>query len=204
MPLIRTFIAVRVPQNPLLRQLHERLSQSGERIRPVRVNGLHVTLRFLGDTERSLVDEIAARMRKIAAEHPADVVRLTGLGVFPDLRRPSVVWVGMQNAGLLSVLAGELNRELAELGFVPEQRPFQPHLTVLRLKTRPPAALLDLIAAAPAADFGSFPVDTLELIQSELEPAGPRYTVLASAPLCPANESASDAPETPSPEEPTL
>lgn len=180
---IRAFIALTIPESPLLRKLHARLSKVGHGIRPVSLDGLHVTLKFLGDTEEGLISEITTVMKRVAAREAVVEVRLTGLGVFPNLQRPSVVWVGMRNAELLARLAGGLDAELVPLGFVPESRPFQPHLTVLRLKSRPPDPLFDLLEEAAETDFGAVRVEEIELFRSELRPDGSRYTRLATARL---------------------
>lgn len=181
--MLRTFIAVRIPESPELRRLHARLSQFGESFRPVPVNNLHVTLKFLGDTDERQVNEIAAVMQQVASEHPAEVVRLIGLGAFPHERRPSVIWVGMQNAVSVTAIAAALDERLAQLGFARERGPIQPHLTMLRVKTRPPEELFSLLAESAAADFGTARIGAVELFQSELQKGGSKYTVLATAPL---------------------
>lgn len=181
--MLRTFIAARIPVNPALVDLHRRLSRFGEPLRPIPVDSLHVTLKFLGPTERGKLDEIAVIAKEIAARHSAHTVELHGLGAFPNARRPSIVWVGIRNADALCSIAAALEAELAPLGFTPEQRPFQPHLTVLRVKTRPPDALLSLLDEAGDAEFGTANITAVEFFQSEPQRGGSRYTVLTTAPL---------------------
>jgi 2'-5' RNA ligase len=181
--MIRTFIAARIAENPLLRELHQQLVELGDPFRPVPLADLHVTLKFLGNTDERTVPRITAVMQSVAARHAAETVRLIGLGAFPQPRRPSVVWVGMEKAVSLAAIAAALESELSGLGFSAERRPFQAHLTVLRVKTRPPESLFSLLSESSAAEFGIAPISSIELLQSDLLDGGPRYSVLATAPL---------------------
>jgi len=178
--MLRTFIAVKIAQTAGLRQLHARLSELGDRFRPVAVDGLHVTLKFFGDTSESQVSEICAVAKRVVESQAATHVRLKGLGAFPNPRRPSVVWVGLDQSELLSRIAADLDRELVPLGFARESRAFQPHLTLLRIKSRPPDQLFSLLADEAETDFGIVPIDDVEYLQSELGPRGSRYTRLAT------------------------
>jgi 2'-5' RNA ligase len=181
--MLRTFIAVRIAESPALVDLHRRLSRLDESLRPVPVDNLHVTLKFLGPTERKKLDGIAAVMRDVAARHSAHEIELCGLGAFPNARRPSVIWVGIHNGDALGSIAAALESELSPLGFTPEQRPFRPHLTVLRIKSRPPEGLFSLLEEWHGKDFGTARIELIEFYQSELLRGGSRYKVLAEAPL---------------------
>ena len=189
--MIRTFFALPIVATPGLRRLHSRLCELGDRFRPVALGNLHVTLKFLGDITPSQVPEICAIVKPIVEVRPAFHVRLSGLGAFPNARRPSVAWAGLGGAESLGEIAGELDRALAALGFVPEVRPFQPHLTLLRVKSRPPEELLSLLAEEAGAEYGTAPVKEIEFLQSELTPRGSRYSKLATFALAaaPAGES---------------
>jgi len=177
---LRTFIAVKITSTPDLRRVHSRLVELGDRFRPVALDNLHVTLKFLGDTSESQVPEIGAAARRVIDGVAATHVRLRGLGAFPNARRPSVVWVGLEQAEVLCRIAADLEQALAPLGFAPENRAFQPHLTLLRIKARPPEQLFALLAQESATDFGVVPIDKIEYLQSELGPRGARYTKLAT------------------------
>jgi 2'-5' RNA ligase len=174
---IRTFIAVKIAPTAELRRLHSRLGAWGDRFRPVALDTLHVTLKFLGDTPAEQVSGIGAVLKRIERQ-PADLVRLTGLGAFPNSRRPTVVWVGLTEAEFLGQIAGDLDRDLAPLGFAPESRPFHPHLTLLRIKSRPPPELLTLLAEEAQSDFGAVAIDAVAFLQSELTAGGPKYSTL--------------------------
>jgi 2'-5' RNA ligase len=181
---LRTFIAVRIAPTFELRQLHAKLAELGGRFRPVSLENLHLTLKFLGETEPSQISAISSIVRLVAREQPATAqhsihVHLVGLGAFPHERRPAIVWVGFQQAESLCQLATELDRGLAPLGFAPEGKQFQPHLTLLRVKSRPPEALFAILAEEAQTDFGMVEISHVELIESELTPRGSRYTTLA-------------------------
>ncbi len=178
--MLRTFFAVHIDPTPPLRQLHARLSALGDRFRPVALDNLHVTLKFLGDTREAAVAEICAVARPLVEARRTTPVRLLGLGAFPNARRPSVVWVGLDGAAMLCEIADQLDRALAPLGYVPETRPFQPHLTLLRVKSRPPEELFTLLSEECGTDYGIVRVEAIDFLQSELTPRGSRYTKLAT------------------------
>ncbi len=174
---LRTFFAIKIAPTPDLRRIHSRLGELGDRFQPVGLDNLHVTLKFLGDTLESQVPEICTVAKRIVDGLGATHVRLMGLGAFPNLRRPSVVWVGLDQAEHLCRLAADLDRALAPLGYALESRAFQPHLTLLRIKTRPPEQLFSLLSDEKESEFGLVPIDEVEYLQSEL---GARYTKLAT------------------------
>jgi len=178
--MIRTFIAAKIAPTHGLRRLHKALSELGDRFQPVALAGLHVTLKFLGDTPASQVPEICSLAKAIVERQAVMHVELSGLGAFPDERRPSVVWVGLDQAEPLSQIADDLDRELGPLGFAPEGRAFQPHLTLLRVKSRPPEALLALLSDEADTKFGAVAIETVEFLQSERTRSGSRYTTLAT------------------------
>jgi 2'-5' RNA ligase len=180
---LRAFIAVKIPPSHALEAVIAQLAAFGKPVKTVSAQQLHITLKFLGDTDREQLPRIGQILEQTVAAHASCEVRLAGLGAFPHLGRPSVIWVGLDNAETLVAIAAELEKQLKPLGFPPEGRPFQPHLTVARLKARPPDELTALVTQHQTAAFGSARVRSVELIQSELLSEGPRYTVLASAEL---------------------
>jgi 2'-5' RNA ligase len=181
--LIRTFIAVTVRATPALRAAVAELDSLGKAVRAAGREEWHVTLKFLGDTPLELVPEVAAIVARCAAAEPAFALRFSGLGAFPQASRPSVIWAGIPDAGPLVRIAAALDAELSPLGFAKETRPFHPHLTLARVKFKPPAQLGELLAQHPGTPFGESPVEEVELFRSELGPHGSKYTVLATAPL---------------------
>jgi 2'-5' RNA ligase len=160
-------------------------------VRWVEPAGAHLTLKFLGDTDRALVAPLGEALRAVAADHRPFALRTAAPGVFPTLRRPRVLWLGLDgDRDRLDRLHRALDAALVPLGFAPETRPFSPHLTLGRVRddrAREMAAAaprLDAAFARLAARPGApLPVEAIHLIRSELRPGGARYTTLVSAPL---------------------
>ena len=164
---------------------------AGPRVRWVRPEAMHLTLRFLGETPGDRAPAIERALAATAAASAPIDLRLGALGTFGG-RRPRVVWVGLEgDLAALDACAAMLNRSLAAEGFPDDPRPLRPHLTLARLSGRAGrdahTRLLSLVAAAAApssqpAEAG-FRVEALELIRSELRPDGPRYTTLLTTAL---------------------
>lgn len=179
---LRLFFAVALPAQQLdwLDERCRAMAEQWPEARWTSAGGRHITLQFLGATDRALVGAIGAVGARVAAAHEPAPGRLGGLGVFPSLRRARVLWAGLEDhAGLLPSLAGALNEGLAELGFEAEKRRFSPHVTLARFRT--PArveALPELRSPPPAFEIGSF-----ALWRSLLSPKGASYELLQEFPL---------------------
>ncbi len=184
---IRTFIAINLPDPVLgaIAGVQETLKRSGLKMRWVRREGMHLTLKFLGDIDRNHVEDIRGAMERSTRAFSPFTLRGEGVGVFPDFTRPRVAWVGVSgDIETLRSLQRELDSQLNGLGFEKEKRPFKGHLTLGRVKgsldrTRLKEALFAL------EDFSTqpFEVKALILFQSDLRPDGAVYTRLAEAPL---------------------
>jgi len=181
--MIRTFIGVRFPVLNFLQRVLSDLSSMGRAVKPVSADNLHVTLKFLGDTDPMLVPKIAATIDESIKELSMVEVQVMGMGAFPNIARPSVVWAGLQNAEVLADIKSQLDHRLEPLGFQPEKREFTPHLTLARVRSRPPNELRSFILENQKAEFGYTTVRSVNLFQSELTPAGPKYSVLSSSAL---------------------
>jgi 2'-5' RNA ligase len=152
-------------------------------VRWVRLDGLHMTLRFLGPTEEERVAEVAAAVdRTAAAIEPFDVV-VTGGGAFPSVARPRALWLGVTDGGAeLAAAAGKLDDALADVGWPREERPFRAHLTLARSDgvRAGPAVARRLIEAAGAVRQ-PFRAESLVLFES-ISGGGPaRYVALHEA-----------------------
>jgi len=182
---MRLFVAVTIPSPPApkLREVITLLKEMGRGVKAVNSGRFHVTLKFLGDTNPELVPQIDDVMRAAALGNKAFEMRIGGMGAFPHRGRPSVVWAGLEGAQTLIEIAGALEKQLEPFGYSREQRPFQPHLTLARVRSKPPEQLFTLLDEHTSTDFGSAPIKTVELIQSDLTPSGPRYTTLATVKL---------------------
>lgn len=144
---------------------------------------LHLTLKFLGDTPSERVADIVLAGRQAWNGLTLPALEAHGVGVFPSRGHPRVIWVGLENVEGLVKLAEQLDRAMQNLGYAPEQRPFQPHLTLARVKQNAPRPLLRWLDAHRDTAFGRIVFQELVLCRSQLTPQGARYSPLESFPL---------------------
>ena len=190
--MIRWFAAVEVPAPAVRRalegaqgRLRQALGRDADQVKWVPVHQFHFTLRFFGEIGPAEVDAAAEALRRAAARIRPFRLEVAGLGAFPSAARPSVLWAGTGDGReRLVALAREVEAELSDCGFPPEERPFQPHLTLGRVRRGAllGSALRECLAA-PAVSYGAWSVERLVLMRSDLMPAGPRYSVLEAAEL---------------------
>lgn len=189
--MLRLFFAVPVSDDArakvaeLIETVQGAVGDGTARIRWVRVDGLHLTLRFLGPTPEDRRPPLEAAADAIAAGVEPFEVRLAGGGAFPSLARPRSLWVGVdRGADLLGHLADQLTAAAGECGLVLDTRPFAPHLTVGRTDgvRLGPTAALTLAEAAEALDV-RFTVDRIVLFRSILGGGPARYEPLHEARL---------------------
>jgi 2'-5' RNA ligase len=148
-------------------------------VRWVREEGLHLTLKFLGEVAAEREAELVAALGRAAAgARPLSLV-VRGLGVFPDVRRPRVVWLGVEGEPALELLQHRVEQEFGPLGFPPEGRPFRPHLTLGRAaRGARPRELAGLEAALGRVRVEAAAlVETLDLMESTLKRDGAVYQV---------------------------
>ena len=147
------------------------------------VYNLHVTLKFIGEWPEDKLQELEAALRSICPREPiqADV---QGLGWFPNPHHPRVFWAGVHGGDGLAALAGDIEAALAPLEIASEDRPFNAHLTLARIKEPAPLQpLRKAIAQLESVDFGSLLVDRFYLYRSQPGSAGSIYTKLSQYPL---------------------
>lgn len=183
---LRAFVAAELPADLLkaLAAVQAELSRRGLRVRWTRPGNLHLTLKFLGDLSVDRVPIAAAAVCATAAEHDAFELTAEGLGVFPGMRRPRVLWAGLSGAGAeLAQLQQGLEERLLAAGFPREAREFHGHLTLGRFGEAPGGGAAGILPAYAEKRFGRFEVREVVLFQSDLQPRGAVYTALARAPL---------------------
>ena len=190
--MIRSFVAILLPDD-----VREAVAAATERLRPlcgavawVPPQNLHVTLQFLGgQSEEGLVAAEAALADAAARSGPIEVT-LHGIGAFPGLERPRILWIGLAQGALEArALQARVADALAGQRFPREDRPWHPHLTIGRVfderrwrrEAGPP--LRRAIAQAATTSFGTLRVAEVALMRSDLSPAGARYTVRRLAAL---------------------
>jgi len=176
----RAFIAIDLPESvkSFLSEAQAALKLYGFRVKWVRLQNIHLTLKFLGDTAIADSDKIAEAMAMAARNCPAVSLVAKGIGVFPDVRRPRVIWAGLN--GQLEILANlqqTLDAHLADLGFPRETRAFKSHLTLGRVKGKIASARIKAaIDKLKEFESGSFEINQVILFKSELRPTGAVYT----------------------------
>jgi 2'-5' RNA ligase len=189
---IRAFVAVLLDDG-----LRERVAAVIERLRPlaravawVPPRNLHVTLQFLGGQSEERLQEAEAALAEVAAESAPVDVTFHGVGAFPGMERPRILWVGLAQGALeVRGLQARVVEALAARGFPREERPWHPHLTIGRVhderrwrrEAGPP--LRTALAQAAATTFGVLRIADVALMRSDLSPAGARYTVRRALPL---------------------
>jgi len=188
---IRSFIAIELPQNVQsgLGQIRSELERAEHPfIKWVNPESIHLTLKFLGNIPFNRVTEIAKAMDEATQGASPFHLEISGLGGFPNLKQPRVIWVGIKGEidKLLS-LQQNIDSALALLGFVREERYFMPHLTLARIKERAsPAERKSLGELVVSTRFEtSYPINVgaISLMRSQLTPEGAVYTCQFAARL---------------------
>ncbi len=192
---VRAFIAIELPNSvkSALSQLLDNLRQSNHApVKWVNPDSIHLTLKFLGNIAAGTVPELTKAISEAARGIAPLRLELGELGVFPNLRAPRVVWVGLGGEiATLSVIQEKIESALIPLGFPPERRAFSPHLTLGRVRERAsPEARRCLGEAVASLKMGtkmdtklSFTVDSLSLMRSRLTREGAFYSRLSSVAL---------------------
>lgn len=187
--MIRAFVAV-VPGDALREAIAatiERLRPLGSAVAWVPPPNLHVTLQFLGSQSEERLAEAEAALADAAARSAPVDVTFHGVGAFPGLERPRILWIGLAQGALeVRALQARVADALAARGFPKEERPWHPHLTIGRVpderrwrrEAGPP--LRRALAQAATTTFGTLRVAEVALMRSDLSPAGARYTVRRS------------------------
>jgi 2'-5' RNA ligase len=182
---IRTFIAIELPSSVQqgLADLQGQFKRKRPPVRWVAPAKIHLTLAFLGEIPSDRVGIAGECAARAAAKVAPFAIEAIGAGVFPNPRRPRVIWVGIVGEmESLRLLHTHLGDELAAQGFPKEKRRFSPHLTLGRVRRRatPPEvrALGQAVTALTVPSLGRWRVEHITVIRSDLRPEGPIYTPL--------------------------
>ncbi|HEV8074976.1 MAG TPA: RNA 2',3'-cyclic phosphodiesterase [Candidatus Acidoferrum sp.] len=177
---MRLFIAIEIPEN--IRTGFASLLKEFRAIAPqvkwVRAENLHVTLKFLGETDSAKLGALQNVLSTVRSPDPVSL-EFRGLGFFPNDKRPRVFWAGMEASANLKSLAADVDQAVHQLGFSREERPYAPHLTLARIPLPDlPSILLQLVKEKSSLSFGSIRTTEFRLIESKLKPAGAEYTTV--------------------------
>ena len=181
---MRCFISVDMEDRLLLDSMigvQSRLERTGADLKFVGRENIHITLRFLGEVREGLVGGLQQLISGMGFEPFR--VEFAGLGAFPSLRRPRVVWVGISDGvEELTEIFRQLEPELIGMGFRPESRGFSPHVTLARVRSgRNRQRLVDEVTAHADEAYGGFEVQHIRLKKSVLTPRGPIYSTVAES-----------------------
>lgn len=183
---IRCFVAIEIPDRiqVILSEVQSEFRQKITRASWTRNGNYHLTLKFLGDVEKSSINEINSTIASIAGNHRPICIEIGSIGTFPNLYRPRVLWVGLtQGANKITTLANAVIRELGKLGYPSENR-FHPHLTLARLKENVNMkTCTELFKKFETIAGTLINVNHITLVRSELRPSGAVYTPLHIYPL---------------------
>jgi 2'-5' RNA ligase len=175
----RAFISVDLEPQAKLIEFWESLKGTNAPLKLVNLDIIHMTLKFLVDTEEGLVDDIEQIMKESVSEIEPFEVQLKGTGAFPNLNYIKVVWVGLEGADPLIEISKTLDRGVTKFGFKREKRGFRPHVTVARVKgPKNKNVLADVIQLYEDVDFGVKKVDNIRLKKSVLHREGPTYSTV--------------------------
>ncbi len=179
---IRSFIAIEIPE-PVRRNigdLQKKLKQASADVKWVRPEGIHLTLKFLGNISLPDVEKLAQALSSVVESHEPFELRILGLGGFPTGRNPRVLWVGVDRGAEKALsLQRAIEEKAGEVQFPPENRAFKPHLTLGRVRSsKGREALSQMMEIHKNIEIGTFQADAVFLFRSELKPSGAVYTKL--------------------------
>lgn len=184
---MRLFVAVNfpVPVRRALADLAAQLAQAGLPVRWTPEEAYHLTLRWLGDRDDDDRAAVTAILYEITAEFEPFDAGFGPVGAFPSPRRPRVIWIAVEAGPRLRLLRDELERRLARDGFGRDDRSFRPHVTLGRAsRDARPGAFRQFVAISEGLGIDApFPVSSIDLMRSHLEPGGARYERLAAVEL---------------------
>ncbi len=175
----RAFISVDLDKFDALEALAREITATGAGVKVVNVDSMHLTLKFLGDTAENLVPSIVAVIKDSVQGLEPFKMKLNGTGAFPNIDYMRVVWVGLDDQGLLAPVAKKIDVGLHKFGFDREERAFSPHVTIARVKSSRGKDRLKSVLTAHRNDFfGEQSVKSIRLKKSILSPQGPTYTTV--------------------------
>jgi len=183
---VRCFIAIDIGEamKKELESFMKGLKKYGPDIKWLSGDHIHLTLKFLGNTDETLADRIKTSLKSVASCHRKFSLTAAGVGVFPDYSKPRVLWVGINRSEELDLLYNNIESAMELLGYERETRKFRPHLTIARVKSQKGLTpLLKELRGYKDREFGKIDVSEVLLMKSTLKPTGAEYERLFSAPL---------------------
>ncbi len=189
---IRTFIAVELepPPRAALGKIQDTLKRerAGRYVRWVAPASIHLTLKFLGEVDASRMAELQAALTEACRGIPPFDLKISGVGAFPNTRRPRVIWAGLEGDTAIAIqLAERIEAAFARLAFPKEERPFSPHLTIGRIKRDVSSSgqqlVGEMVAQSRVGELGEIEARQVCIMKSDLRPTGSVYTRLYAVDL---------------------
>jgi len=160
----RGFIAVDVDVFPKLLEFEKEIKETGANVKLVEPENVHITLKFLGDTDESHMDEIDKIIKDTVKKIDPFNIQLKGAGVFPNQNYIKVIWIGIKQGEPIGVIASKIDEQLSKIGFKKEKRGFSPHLTIARVKgANGKDGILHVIEKYRDVQFVDIRVDSIKL-----------------------------------------
>ena len=181
MSTVRAFICIELPDvlRDELARLQKLLKPASRGVRWVRPQGIHLTLKFLGDVKTDQLPAIESAVENATADVLPFELKADGAGAFPNYKRPRVYWIGINDpTDTLATLQQQIEAAIEPLGFPREKRSFSPHLTLGRVKSPDNLPAIQDILEAASLNAEPFTVRQIILMKSELQPGGAVYTPL--------------------------
>lgn len=183
----RSFVAVELDKEIAggIRKIQEGLRDRVRSVRWVRPEGIHLTLKFLGEIDPDRIEGIASKTEEAAQAIGPFTIGIRGCGAFPNAKNPRVIWIGVDDpSGELKELQARVEKGMEDMGFIREERAFAPHLTLGRLASgKEKGTVAQAIEAIKESNLGMMEVHEVCLFRSQLKPAGAEYTKLKVIPL---------------------
>ena len=178
---IRSFISVDLDEASIkdrISKVQQDLERTGASLKIVQPEIMHLTLRFLGEIPQATVQEVTEAMS--STRFAPFEVEFAGVGVFPNIRRISVVWIGItRGQEQLADIFQQLEPKLRRIGLPPDNKGFSPHLTIARVKSGlNKEQLAKSVESMGEVEFGKMEVKAVRLKKSTLTPRGPIYTTM--------------------------
>ena len=173
---MRVFIAIEILDTEILKKIQKFQDNLEINAKPVKIKQIHFTLQFLGEITEKKCEKVKDELKKITFSR-FNVV-LKGVGGFPNLKNPRVIWVGIDKNGgeKLTSIANEIATKLTMLGFKKDKK-FKPHLTIFRMKKKI-SDISSIMKEYEALEFGTEIISKIKLKKSVLSPKGPEYSDL--------------------------
>lgn len=188
---IRSFVAIELPAKiqDRLQNVSDDIQEhlNGVPVRWVPVENIHLTLKFLGDVSESNLEMLKDVLKTVVENHQKFEMSVGGLGAFPKVRRPRVIWIGIESPPELAAIQRNIESETARLGYARERRPFSPHLTLGRVSraanSRHVRRVAEVLKNVKVGFLGVARVEEVHLFRSDLQPGGAVYSIMFSAQL---------------------